>query len=74
MEYAKFKCQECPELLHSAEIIVNHQTKKVSVIYNTKEKGSIVTKIDEIIDYYKTFIDPYVPFSEYGLGIREKER
>lgn len=34
----------------------------------------MVDKVDELIDFYKTMVDPYIPFPEYSLGLKEKER
>jgi hypothetical protein len=53
---------------------VDHNKEKVFVLYKIREKGVVLSKIDELIDYYKTLIDPYIPFAEYALGIKEKER
>lgn len=44
------------------------------MVYKAREKGVVLPKIDELIDYYKTLVDPYIPFADYSLGIKEKER
>ena len=33
-----------------------------------------MSKVDELVDFYKTMVDPFIPFPEYSLGIKEKER
>ena len=32
-----------------------------------------MSKTDELPNYYKTLVDPYIPFAEYSLGIKEKK-
>lgn len=57
-------------------MIINHSELKVYVTYRAREENNYnpVLKIDEIIEFYKTLKDPYIPFPEYSLGIKDKER
>jgi hypothetical protein len=34
----------------------------------------VTSKLEELADYYKTMLDPYVPFADYTLGIKDKEK
>lgn len=74
LDYAKFKCQEWPELTEYSKIVVDNKNKKVYVNYRTRDQGNIISQNDELVDYYKTLVDPYIVFPEYRLGIKEKEK
>ena len=73
MEYAKFKCEDCADLIDCAKVVIDHSKRITYVTYKVREEGTVLSKLDELIDYFRTMSDPYVPFPEYSLGMREKE-
>ncbi len=70
IDYAKFKCEEWPELTLASKVVIDNSNKKLYVSYRAKDQSSIVSKMDELVDFYKTLKDPYIVFPEYRLGIR----
>ena len=66
MQFAAFKCEDHPDLRSTAEVVFHHSKGKAYLIYKTREKGALVGKMEEIPGYYKTFQDPYVPFSDWN--------
>ena len=46
MEYAKYRCEEWPELLDCSRIVVENNEKKVFLSYKVREYGTITTKIE----------------------------
>lgn len=55
-------------------MVIENNDKKLYITYKAKEYSTVVDKVDELIDFYKTIADPYIPFPEYSLGLKEKER
>lgn len=73
MAYAKFKCEGCMDLIDCAKVVVDHSKRMVYVSYKMREQGTVLSKMDELIDYFRTLCDPYVPFPEYSLGMGQKQ-
>jgi hypothetical protein len=46
MEYAKYRCEEWPDLLDCCRIIVENNEGKVYLSHKVREYGTITTKVE----------------------------
>lgn len=61
---------------NSIKIKINNVESKLFIEYLVEDKKTNgFRKCQDYIDkFYSTLVDPYIPFSEYGLGLQKKNK